>query len=215
MLALRHNSFTSFHKSLGEDDGPKVGGRSAAKSRIGSLSDSVRDAKISQRHSVKTKIAVPKTMEMIMANAAVSILKKIGHDAVTIGNYLLTDAVKYLPVAETLASLIFPPAVAPLAEANAAADLLQKSVAAAEIQLASAGLKGDVGQQKLAMVLTIVTGAVTTLLGRATITADLAKAGITVNTAYVTSLVNAVVSLLNVKGVVSTAAAPPNVTASA
>jgi ABC-type transport system substrate-binding protein len=152
-------------------------------------------------------------MEMIMANVFVSILHKIGHDAVAVSDYLLTDAVKYLPLAETLAGFIFPPAVAPLAEANAAADLLQKAVAAAEIQLASAGLKGDVGPQKLATVLSIVTGAVTTLLGTPAIANDLSKAGIKVNTPYITSLVNAVVSFLSVQGVVSTTAPTPNAAA--
>lgn len=152
---------------------------------------------------------------MGMANEVISILEKIAHDAVSISEYLLTDAVKYLPLAETLASFIFPPAVAPLAEANAAADLLQKAVAAAEIQLASAGVKGDVGPQKLATVLTIVTGAVTTLLSTSAITAGLARAGITVSTTYITSLVNAVVSFLNVQGVVSTTATTPAATATA
>lgn len=148
---------------------------------------------------------VPATLEGIpMANEFISILEKIGTDAEKVGEYLLADAVKYLPFAATLAGFIFPPAVAPLDAANAVADLLQNSVASAEILLAKASLTGNVGPQKLATVLQIVTGAVTSLLNTPTITADLKEAGITVNTAYITSLVNAVVAFLNVQGVVTT-----------
>jgi uncharacterized membrane protein len=140
-----------------------------------------------------------------MPNNFISVLDKIKQDAIAAGEFVLNDAVKYLPLAESAASLLFPPAVAPLEGANAVADLLQKAVAAAEIQLASAGLKGDVGPQKLEMVLNIVSSAVTSLLGAPAVQQNLGKQGITVNTTYITSLVNAVVSFLNTQGVVSTA----------
>lgn len=156
------------------------------------------------------KIATPEQpatpVENPMANEFVSILETIGKDAEKVGEYLLADAVKYLPFAATLAGFIFPPAVAPLDAANAVADLLQNSVASAEILLAKASLTGDVGPQKLATVLQIVTGAVTTLLATPTITADLKAVGITVNTTYITGLVNAVVAFLNLQGVVTTTA---------
>lgn len=145
-------------------------------------------------------------VEIPMANEFVSILEAIGKDAEKVGEYLLADAVKYLPFAATLAGFIFPPAVAPLDAANAVADLLQNSVASAEILLAKASLTGDVGPQKLATVLQIVTGAVTNLLATPTITADLKAVGITVNTTYITGLVKAVVAFLNVQGVVTTTA---------
>jgi hypothetical protein len=142
-----------------------------------------------------------------MASEFVSILDKIEQDALKVGEVVLADAVKYLPFATTLAGFIFPAAVVPLQGANAVVDLLQNAVADAEQKLAAAGLKGDVGPQKLANVLTIVTGAVTGLLAEPTISAALAKAGITVNTGYITNLVNAVVSFLNVQGVVEAQAA--------
>ena len=127
-----------------------------------------------------------KAVESTMANEFISILDKIGEEAIKVGEIVLADAVKYLPLAATLASYLFPPAVAPLQEANAVADLLQNAVADAEQKLAAAGLKGDVGPQKLANVLSIVTGAVTTMLSNATVAAALLKAGITVNTTYIT-----------------------------
>jgi hypothetical protein len=145
-------------------------------------------------------------VEIPMANEFISILDKIGQDAKKVGNVVLADAVKYLPFATTLAGFLFPAAVAPLEGATAVADLLQNSVAEAEQKLAAASLTGDVGPQKLATVLQIVTGAVTGLLSTGTIATDLKAAGITVNTAYITNLVNAVVSFLNVQGVVVTTA---------
>ena len=136
-----------------------------------------------------------------MANEFVTILEKIGKDF-ELG---LAEAVKYLPAASVLASCIFPAAVAPLATASTVANLLQTAVAEAEQKLAAAGVQTGTGPQKLATVLTIVTSAVTELLAQPAIAEPLQKSGITVNSAYITNLVNAVVSFLNVQGVVTVA----------
>lgn len=136
-----------------------------------------------------------------MANEFVTVLEKIG----SIFEKGLAEAVKYLPLASTIAGFIFPPSVAPLAAANTVADLLQNAIAEAEQKLAAQGNQTGSGATKLATVLTIVTSSVTGLLSDATVSAELKKAGITVNTAYITNLVNAVVSFLNVQGVVATA----------
>lgn len=144
-----------------------------------------------------------KAVESTMANEFVTILQKIG----SIFEKGLSEAVKYLPLASTLAGFLFPPAVAPLAAATTVADLLQNAVAEVEQKLAAQGNQTGTGAQKLATVLTIVTSSVTGLLADPTVAAELKKAGITVNTAYITNLVNAVVSFLNVQGVVTTVAA--------
>lgn len=144
-----------------------------------------------------------KAVESTMANEFVTILQKIG----SIFEKGLSEAVKYLPLASTLAGFLFPPAVAPLAAATTVADLLQNAVAEVEQKLAAQGNQNGTGAQKLATVLTIVTSSVTGLLADPTVAAELKKAGITVNTAYITNLVNAVVSFLNVQGVVTTTVA--------
>jgi uncharacterized membrane protein len=139
-----------------------------------------------------------KAEEILMSNKFVTFLDKVEAD-VKVG---LADVVKYLPAASAIAGFIFPPAVAPLAAATTVAGLLQTAIADAQQKLA--GVTGS-GATKLANVLTVVTSSVTALLAEPTIAAELAKAGITVNTAYITNLVNAVVAYLNVQGVVATA----------
>ena len=134
-----------------------------------------------------------------MSNKFVSILKKIGEDF-KIG---LVDVVKYLPLASELASVIFPPAVAPIDAAEVVADLISKAVAAVEQSLTAQGASSN-GPTKLATVLTIVSGAVEALLAEPTIAAELKKAGITVDAAYITELINGVVAFLNLQGVTST-----------
>jgi hypothetical protein len=111
----------------------------------------------------------------------------------------LTFIVQYLPGAATLASLIFPPAAAPLAEAVSVATLLQNAVAMAEQKYAAAGVQSGTGAQKLAEVLEVSSAAVTTLLAQPAVAKALNDAGIVVDSSYITSLVNAVVAILNVQ----------------
>jgi hypothetical protein len=132
-----------------------------------------------------------------MSNKFVSVLEAIGHDF----EVVLTDAVKYLPLAEQMAKYLFPPAVAPLQVSIDVADLLQNTVALAEQKYAAAGKQSGTGAQKLATALTVAQAAVTTMLSDATVTKELAAAGITVNADYISNLVNAVVAILNVQAI--------------
>lgn len=101
----------------------------------------------------------------------------------------LVWAVKYAVPVEKLVALLFP-AAAPAAVGVAdATQLIQTAVLAVEQKYAASGAQTGSGSQKLAEVLTLTEGAVTSLLKQEGITAD---------TSYVTNLVNAVVAILNV-----------------
>ncbi len=130
----------------------------------------------------------------------VSIMEAIGNDF----QKGLTYTVKYLPLAATLAGFIFPAAVAPLATAETTADLLQKTITGVEQKYAASGIATGTGEQKSAEVLTLVSGAVTTLLADPAIKKGLAAANLTVDAAYLQRLITAVVSYLNVQGIVTT-----------
>lgn len=121
----------------------------------------------------------------------------------------LTVAVKYLPEATALASIIFPQAAAGLTTATVTATLIQNAVVATEQKYSAQGKQTGTGAAKLADVLTLVNGAVTQLLSESTISSELAKAGITVDTGYITNLVNAVVGVLNVQGAAAVTSATP------
>lgn len=110
----------------------------------------------------------------------------------------LVWAVKYAVPVEKLVALIFP-AVAPEAAALAdATTLIQNAVLLVEQKYAASGLQSGTGAQKLAEVMTLAGSAVSTML---------TKAGISANTAYVQSLVSAVVAILNVQAMPTTTAA--------
>lgn len=119
----------------------------------------------------------------------------------------LTDAVKYLPEADVIAGFIFPAAVAPLAAATSAADLLQNAIALTEQKYAASGVQSGTGTQKAAEVLTVANSAVTTLLAEPTVQTGLKAAGITVSSSYISNLIDAIVSILNVRGVATPAVA--------
>ncbi len=136
-----------------------------------------------------------------MANAFITLLEKIGQDF----EKGLTDAVKYLPAAATLASIIFPAAAAPLAEAVSVTDLIQNGVATVEQKYAASGVQSGTGAQKSAEVLTLTHSAVTTLLATPAVASELKAAGITVNSDYIGNLISAIVGILNVQGVTGTA----------
>ncbi len=143
-----------------------------------------------------------------------SIVSTVENDVVSVLEFIgkefekgLTFAVKYLPEASVIAGFVFPAAVAPLAEATSAADLLQNAIALTEQKYAASGVQSGTGAQKAAEVLTLANSAVTTLLSDATVQSGLKAAGISVNTSYINRLVSAIVSILNVQGVVTPAAA--------
>jgi hypothetical protein len=109
-------------------------------------------------------------------------------------------AVEYAVPVERLVGLLFP-AVAPIANELAnATSLIQTAVLLVEQKYAASGAQSGTGAQKLAEVM---------LLTEQSVTALLAKAGVTANTSYLESVVSAVVAILNVQSasVATTAAA--------
>jgi hypothetical protein len=107
-------------------------------------------------------------------------------------------AVEYAVPVEKLVGLLFP-AAAPIAnEVADATTLIQTAVLLVEQKYAASGAQSGTGAQKLAEVM---------LLTEQSVTALLAKAGITADTSYIESVVSAVVAILNVQGAPVTAAA--------
>ena len=99
-------------------------------------------------------------------------------------------AVEYAVPVERLVGLLFP-AAAPIANELAdATSLIQTAVLLVEQKYAASGVQSGTGAQKLAEVMLLTESAVTTLL---------AKAGVEVSTAYLQSVVSAVVAILNVQ----------------
>jgi hypothetical protein len=110
----------------------------------------------------------------------------------------LAWAVKYAVPVEKLVALVFP-AAAPAATVLAdATTLIQNAVLEVEQKYAAAGAQSGTGTQKLAEVMTLAGAAVTSLL---------TQAGVESSTAYVQSLVSAVVAILNVQAMPATATA--------
>jgi hypothetical protein len=99
-------------------------------------------------------------------------------------------AVEYAVPVERLVGLLFP-AAAPVANELAdATSLIQTAVLLVEQKYAASGVQSGTGAQKLAEVV---------LLTEQSVTALLAKAGVTANTSYIESVVSAVVAILNVQ----------------
>ena len=116
----------------------------------------------------------------------VGVLETIGKDFSKGLNWAVTYAV---PV-EKLVALLYPPA-APVATTVAdATTLIQNAVMLVEQKYAAAGVQNGTGAQKLAEVMTLT---------EPTVVALLKQAGVTVDASYVSSLVSAVVSILNVQ----------------
>jgi hypothetical protein len=103
-------------------------------------------------------------------------------------------AVEYAVPVEKLVGLLFPAAAPITTEVADATSLIQTAVLLVEQKYAASGAASGTGTQKLAEVL---------LLTEQSVTALLAKAGITANTSYIESVVSAVVAILNVQGVQS------------
>ena len=100
-------------------------------------------------------------------------------------------AVEYAVPVEKLVGLLFP-AAAPVAnEVADATSLIQTAVLLVEQKYAASGAQSGTGTQKLAEVM---------LLTEQSVTALLAKAGITTDSTYIAKVVSAVVAILNVQG---------------
>ena len=100
-------------------------------------------------------------------------------------------AVEFAVPVEKLVGLLFP-AAAPVAnEVADATSLIQTAVLLVEQKYAASGVQSGTGAQKLAEVM---------LLTEQSVTALLAKAGITADSTYIANVVSAVVAILNVQG---------------
>jgi len=99
-------------------------------------------------------------------------------------------AVAYSVPVEKLVGLLFPEALPEVTAVVDATSLIQSAVLLVEQKYAASGVQSGTGAQKLAEVMVLTEGAVTSLL---------AKAGVTANSSYIQNLVTAVVSILNVQ----------------
>ena len=109
-------------------------------------------------------------------------------------------AVEYAIPVEKLVGLLFP-AAAPIAnEVADATSLIQTAVLLVEQKYAASGVQSGTGAQKLGEVMLLVEQSVTALL---------AKAGITADSSYLESVISAVVAVLNVQGLPTSTAATP------
>jgi hypothetical protein len=121
-----------------------------------------------------------------MAMGFISFLEAIGKDFAK----GLAFAVKLaIPVA-SLAKLLFPGMSPAITVGVDVATLIQNAVLIVEQKFAAAGMQSATGAQKLAEVLLLTEQVVTSLL---------TEGGVAADSAYVTSLVNAVVAILNVQ----------------
>ena len=103
-------------------------------------------------------------------------------------------AVEYGVPAEKLAALLFPTAAPELTAVATATSLIQNAVMLIEQKYAASGAQNGTGAQKLEEVILLAGPAVTSLL---------TQAGITPSTAYLQSLVTAIVAILNVQNISS------------
>jgi len=107
-------------------------------------------------------------------------------------------AVTYAVPVERLVGLLFPAAAPAANEVASATALIQTAVLLVEQRYAASGVQSGTGPQKLAEVLTLTQQAVTDLL---------TKAGVQADGNYISSLVSAVVAILNVQMAPATAVA--------
>jgi hypothetical protein len=123
----------------------------------------------------------------------ISVLEAVGKGFEKGLKWALTYAV---PV-EKLVGLLFPAALPVVTAAVDATTLIQNAVLLVEQKYAASGVQSGTGAQKLAEVMLLTQGAVSSLL---------AQAGVTASSSYLESLVSAVVSVLNVQQMPSSAA---------
>ena len=102
----------------------------------------------------------------------------------------LAWALQYAVPAEKLAGLLFPAQAPAIAGVEGATTLIQNAVILVEQKYATSGAQAGTGAQKLAEVVTLAGSAVTSLL---------TAAGVATTPDYVSSLVSAVVAILNVQ----------------
>jgi hypothetical protein len=107
-------------------------------------------------------------------------------------------ALTYAVPVEKLVGLLFPEALPAVTAAVDATTLIQNAVLLVEQKFAASGTQSGTGAQKLAEVVLLTQSAVTSLLE---------KAGVTVSASYLENLVTAVVSILNVQQMPTSAAA--------
>jgi hypothetical protein len=105
-------------------------------------------------------------------------------------------AVTYAVPVEKLVALIFPAAAPVAATLAGATTLIQNAVLEVEQKYTASGVQSGTGTQKLAEVVTLAGAAVTALL---------TQAGVESSPAYVQSLISAVVGILNVQAMPTTA----------
>lgn len=105
-------------------------------------------------------------------------------------------ALEYAVPVEKLVALLFPSAAPAAAGVVDATSLIQTAVLMVEQKYAASGVQNGTGAQKLSEVMLLTEQAVTSLLRAAGITAD---------TAYLQSVVSAVVGILNVQNAAATA----------
>ena len=129
-----------------------------------------------------------------MPSKFVTVMEAIGRDI----KVAWGDVDAYLPPAEALAALLFPGSAAVPAVVNSIG-LIQQAVATVEQKFAAAGNPTGTGVQKSAQVLAIVGPAVTQLL---------AAEKISINTAQIQNIINAVVGVLNVQPMTAATPAP-------
>ena len=123
-----------------------------------------------------------------------SVLKTVGKDF----EKGLKWAVEYAVPVEKLVAILFP-AAAPVAEGIAdATSLIQTAVLLVEQKYAASGVQSGTGAQKLSEVM---------LLTEQSVAGLLSKAGVTADSAYIQSVVTAVVAILNTQGFTAKAAA--------
>lgn len=128
-----------------------------------------------------------------MTNKFVSVMEAIGRDALK----ALNEIEEYLPKIEELAGLIFPAQVAALTPVINTTNLILKAVTLAEQKMAAGNMQTGTGLQKSADVLSAV---------EPTVLQVLSGAGLSVDSAYVQKIIDAVVADLNVRD--STPATP-------
>ncbi len=114
------------------------------------------------------------------------ILETIGKDFAKGFKY----AVEYGVPVERLVGLLFPAAGPAMVALSDATTLIQNAVLLVEQKYAGNGMQHGTGDQKLQEVLLLSGNAVTSLLG---------KAGVTASNDYVSKLISAVVAILNVQ----------------
>lgn len=123
-----------------------------------------------------------------------SLLKTVGKDF----EKGLKWAVEYAVPVEKLVAILFPAAAPVVAGIADATSLIQTAVLLVEQKYAASGVQSGTGPQKLSEVM---------LLTEQSVAGLLSKAGVTADSAYIQSIVTAVVGILNAQSFTTAAAA--------